>query len=101
MSAGGGGTVLNTLEMCAELAERGYRPWEIDDLDRWWIAHVIFHPRDQHGRLSVSPKRPANKDEDDSPFGRWQKVGRMWGKADWLIQFEWESFSRGRTKCQR
>ena len=40
---------MSDVEICAELAEKGYKPWEIDLLDRWWIAHIIFHPRGQKG----------------------------------------------------
>lgn len=92
MSAPGGGNVLNLIEVCAELAEKGYRPEEIEKLDRWWIAYVISHPRGERGELKLSQKKSQSK-EDESPFGKFKRVGMSWGKPDWLIATEWEAAS--------
>jgi len=90
-----GGQVLNEVEICAELAERGYKPWEIDKLDRWWIAHIIFHPRGERGELKVSAKKSTSK-EDESPFGKFRRDRRRWGEPDWLITWKWETLTNGR-----
>ena len=87
---------MSDVEICAELAEKGYKPWEIDLLDRWWIAHIIFHPRGQKGELILSPKRSTSK-EDESPFGKFRRDRRRWGEPEWLIAEKWEKATRGRS----
>lgn len=90
-----GGQALNDVEMCAELADRGYKPWEIDKMDRWWIAHIIFHPRNDKRELMISPKRSISK-EDESPFGKFKRDKQRWGFPEWLIRLKWEQATGGK-----
>lgn len=75
-------------EICAVLAEKGLKPWEIEKLDRWWIAYVYFAPRGKYGELKV---RKKVRDRNSVPMGReaFAAMCKTHGWADWLIDHAW------------
>lgn len=89
--SGSGAEPLNLVEICAELAkEYGIvDPDAAESLNRWWIVHVLFHPRGKHGELKrvgvVKPPSPTKT--------RWEMFlawGKGWGWSDWYCEHRWD-----------
>lgn len=88
MTGDGSGKVLNLVEICAELVDkRNLRPWEIEQLDRWWIAHVYWHPRNEKGELIISVKESAERPK--TPKDEFWEFGKSWGWEDWFCAHQY------------
>lgn len=72
----------------AWLEEKGYKKWEIDKLDRWYVNNIIKYPRDKHGGLQFKFHYPEKDDylDDKQKFYRAYKD---WDYPDWVINRDW------------
>ena len=90
--SGGGGNPLDLIEICAELVEKfELRPWDIENLDRWWIAHVYWHPRDaKTGNITIRKKSAKLDDwKAADPKTQFTEWARSWGWPEWYIEERW------------
>lgn len=58
---------------------------EILKLDRWWVAHVYFRPRDKHGNLITKPERTLSPKQ--AFFAHWKRFDL----AQWQIERLWNA----------
>ena len=63
---------------------------KIKRLNRWWIKHIIFRPRDKEGRIIERARKSAAKplSEGSRFVERWKSVADL---ADWQIAKLWEA----------
>ncbi len=95
----GGGKALNLLEIAAELVKHfGLRPWDIELLDRWTIAHVYFHPRDKWGALDVSPKSGDEGERSQSPREKFTAWAKSWDWPEWYVDDRWRKMTAPKAK---
>ncbi len=64
------------------------RPWEIERLDDFWLAHIYCHPTDKFGSIKIRPKAKPKAVSMKQAY--WQEKSRIWGWPDWFIQEQWD-----------
>jgi hypothetical protein len=101
MPGGGDGQPLNLIEVCAELVKHHkLLPEQIERLDRWWIAHIYFHPRDKYGDLKISAKpKPPGITSDRKAAYRASCLAVGW--PEWLIDHEWQKATKAVQEAKK
>lgn len=82
---------LDLIEICAELAKefKITSQTEIEELDRWYIAFVLFARRDKWGTLIVRSK-PRETPRLGEREAWMQRMTVTFGYPTWYAEREWE-----------
>lgn len=95
------------LEIVATLVRDPFclKPDDIRGLNRWWIAHVYFHPTDKFGAVKVRKKQPQTTWERHqkprTEFDVYRDWALTWGWPEWWIKVRWEQDQARRKTTKR